>query len=169
MGQKFWVDLPPTSLTVAADLFEIIPSSSRMIRILAVLLGQTTELGDAAAEFISVYLCRGNTVAGSGGSSVTPRNVMDGGPAATFTANKANTTKASGGTEIIGPRMDFDLDSSKEIWFPKDALFTCISASGTLCLRLGEAPDDSTDIFASMLIEEAGRPGTDPWLAFSGD
>ena len=68
MGRRYYVDLPPTAITVAADLFELTPADDKPIRVLALNLHQTSDAGDAQDEIISVVWVRGNATSGSGGS-----------------------------------------------------------------------------------------------------
>src|SRR6478735_895384 len=95
LGRIYTVDLTPTAITVAADLFEITPADDKPIRVLSLNLHQTTDFGDAQDEVISVVWVRGNATSGSGGSAPTPRPGNRNDAAAGFTAEVANTTAAT--------------------------------------------------------------------------
>lgn len=155
MGRKYWVDLTPTAITVAADLFELTPADDKPIKVLAVNLHQTTDFGDAQAEIISVVWVRGNTTSGSGGSAPTPRPCVASDAAAGFTAEVANTTAASSGTAVNLPRHGFNVQGGLERPYAPEE---CPEASQgvLLVLRMAAAPADSLTIGGSILVEELG-------------
>lgn len=155
MGRKYWVDLPPTAITVAADLFELTPASNKPIRVLSLNLHQTSDFGDAQDEVISVVWVRGNTTSGSGGSAPTPRPTNPSDAAAGFTAEAANTTAASAGTGVNLPRHGFPVRAGLERpYTPDEAPET--SGTALLVLRMAAAPADSLTIGGCILVEELG-------------
>jgi hypothetical protein len=87
------------AVTAAQDFFELLAATGKPIKILAIDLGQYTEVADAAEEAVSILLKRGvGVTSGSGGSTATPvpLDVDDTASGATVEIN--NTTKATGGT-----------------------------------------------------------------------
>lgn len=157
MGRKYWVDLPPTAVTVAADVFELVPADDKPIRILALNLHQVTDVGDAAEEIISVYWVRGNSTSGSGGGATptpVPCNPSD--AAAGFTVETTNTTAASGGTPVNGPRHGWNVRAPLERPYTPDEAFECSQGQSRVCLRMAAAPTDSITIGGAVLVEEMG-------------
>lgn len=156
MGRKYWVDLTPTAITVAADLFELTAADDKPIRVLALNLHQTTDFGDAQDEVISVVWVRGNATSGGGGSAPTPRPCNPSDAAAAFTAEVANTTAASTGTAVNLPRHGFNVRGGLERPYTPDECPETNQTAGLLCLRMAAAPADSLTIGGSILVEEMG-------------
>jgi hypothetical protein len=156
MGRKYWVDLPPTAFTVAADLFELTPADDKPIKVLAVNLHQTSDFGDAQDEVISVVWVRGHTSAGSGGTAKTPRPCNPSDTAAGFTAAVGNTTAASGGTAVNLPRHGFNVRAGLERPYTDAEAAEATQANTTLLLRMAAAPADSLTIGGAVLVEEGG-------------
>jgi hypothetical protein len=87
------------AVTAQQDFFEVLAATGKAVEILAIEIEQTTEVGDAAEEGLSILLKRGvGSTSGSGGSAptITPLNVDNTAAGATVEAN--NTTKLTGGT-----------------------------------------------------------------------
>lgn len=87
------------AVTAAQDLFEVLAATGKPVKILAIELGQYTEVADAAEEAVSILLKRGvGSTSGSGGSTPTaiPLDVDDTAAGATVETN--NTTKMTSGT-----------------------------------------------------------------------
>lgn len=156
MGRKYYVDLPPTAITVAADLFELTPADDKPIRVLSLNLHQTSDFGDAQDEIISVVWVRGHTVSGSGGSAPTPRPVNPSDAAAGFTAEAANTTAANTGTTVNLARHGFNVRGGLERPYTPDEAPEASQANTTLILRMAAAPADSLTIGGCILVEEMG-------------
>lgn len=155
MSRRYWVDLPPTAITVAADLFELTPADDKPIRVLSLNLHQTSDVGDAQEEVIGLYWVRGHTTSGSGGSTSTPRPCDPDDSAAGFTAEIANTTAASAGTGVNLPRHGWNIRVPFERPYTPEEQFKVTQAAGaTLVLRMAAAPADSLTIGGSVLVEE---------------
>ncbi len=155
MGRKYWVDLPPTAITVAADLFEFTCGDDKPIRILDQEVFQTTDTGDAAEEIIGLLWVRGHATSGSGGSTATPRPCNPTDTAATFTVENANTTPASAGTGVNLARTGWNVRvPAIKTQIPEG----CPEATqaSLLVLRMQAAPADSLTISATVLVEELG-------------
>lgn len=156
MGRKYYVDLPPTAITVASDLFELTPADDKPIKVLSLNLHQTSDFGDAQDEVISVVWVRGNTTSGSGGSAPTPRPCNPSDAAAGFTAEAANTTAASTGTAVNLARHGFNIRGGLERPYTPDECPEASQANTLLVLRMAAAPADSLTIAGSILVEECG-------------
>lgn len=156
LGRIYTVDLTPTAITVAADLFELTPADDKPIRILSLNLHQTTDFGDAQDEVLSVVWVRGNATSGSGGSAPTPRPGNRNDSAAGFTAEVANTTAASTGTAINLNRHGWNVRAPLERPYTPEEAPEASQADTLLVLRMAGAPADSITIGGSITIEELG-------------
>jgi len=157
MGRKYWVDLTPTAVTAnTTDLVCLEPADDKPIRVLSLNLHQTSDVGDAQDEIISVYWERGNTVSGSGGNTVTPRPCVPSDTAAGFTAESFNTTAANTGTAVKLARHGFNVRAGIERPYTPDEVMETTQAIGFLALRLAASPADSLTIGGSVLVEEMG-------------
>src|SRR5262245_50742145 len=99
MGQRYVVSFDAVSVSAAQDLFELNVASTRVVIIHSLYLGQTSDMGDAAAEALKVQFITGHSSSGSGGSTPTPAAIQ-GGPSAASTCEANNTTIASSGTAV---------------------------------------------------------------------
>lgn len=155
MGRRYWVDIAPSAVTVAADIVELTAADDKPIKILDQDILQTTELGDAAEEIIGLVWVRGNATSGSGGTSgVTPRPCDPNDAAAGFTAETLNTTAASTGTPVNVGRSGWNVrQTGPRTQIPEGRPCTD-QAAGLLVLRMAAAPADSVTISGSVLVEE---------------
>lgn len=86
--------------SATADLCAVVAASTKPLVILGYDIAQTSDFGDAQEEILQLTIKTGATVAGSGGSAVTPAPVDRSNAAASFTARQADTTKANTGTIV---------------------------------------------------------------------
>lgn len=156
MGRKYYIDLTPTAVTVAADLVEITPADDKPIRVLGVNIAQTSDTGDAQEEIISLVWVRGHTTSGSGGSTPTPRPTNPSDAAAGFTVETFNTTAASTGTTVNLMRHGWNVRVPLERPYTPDEVIEASQANTTLVLRMAAAPADSLTISGCILVEELG-------------
>lgn len=154
MGRIYTINLSPTAITVAADLVEITPADDIPILIHGFRVWQTTELGDAAEEEITLSWVRGHTTSGSGGSAATPvpKNHRD--AAAAMTAEVGNTTAASVGTTTIPYSTGWNVRAPLEVVLTPEQRIRADQGNTTIVLRMGAAPADSTTIGCSVDVEE---------------
>ncbi len=143
------------AITAQQDLFELVAPSAKYVKLYMVKLTQTTEVGDAQEENLSILFKRGQTTTGSGGSSptVTALSGVDGDGTSTVKAN--NTTKATAGTI-----KTFDVDTWYErspfLWLPVPEARPIISASVRMTIELATTPADSITANGFILFEELG-------------
>lgn len=154
--RTYWIDLTPTAVTVAADLIEITPADDKVVEIISTNLHQTSDFGDAQDEVISVFWVRGNTTPGSGGATVTARPASRSDTAAGFTVKGFNTTAASAGTPVNGPRHGFNVRGGLERPYVPSEIFDASQADTLLILRMAGAPADSLTIGGSICVRERG-------------
>lgn len=152
MPRCYTVTLPPTAIAVATtDLIALVAADDIPIKVRAVRVWQTSDVGDAQDEVVTLQLVRGNTTVGSGGSTVTPvpKNIKD--AAATPTTQRVgDTTAASAGTTTIPYQTGWNVRAPLEMIFPEDMMPGTDEGSGRIVLRLGAAPADSLTIGASI-------------------
>lgn len=96
--REYTIKLPSGSVSVAQDLFEVVPATNKPIEIYGIALYQTSDVGDAAEEILNWEVIVGNTTSGSGGTSPTPQPVNPNDAAAGFTCEVNNTTQATSGS-----------------------------------------------------------------------
>lgn len=155
MGRVYTINLTPTAITVAADLVEITPADDLPVLIHGFRVWQTTELGDAAEEEITLSWVRGNATSGSGGNTsvaAVPKNHRD--AAASMTVETANTTAASTGTAVTPYSTGWNVRAPMEIVFTPEQRIRADQGNTLLVLRMGAAPADSTTIGCSVDVEE---------------
>ena len=146
-----------TAVTVAADLIEATPADDRLITVLRCNLGQTTELGDAAEEFIATTFIRGHTTSGSGGVAAAAGNSADPSDVASgFTYEALNTTAASVGTTKILAQLVWSVRGGLDLIFLPEEHFWTTQGNTTLVWRMGAAPADSITLGGCVSIGEVG-------------
>jgi hypothetical protein len=154
MGRMYTINLAPTAFTVAADLCEISPADDLPVLIHGFRVWQTTEVGDAQEENITLSWIRGHTASGSGGSAATPvpKNHRD--AAAGMAAEVGNTTAANTGTTTTPYATGWNVRAPLEVTFAPEQRIRTDQGNTTIVLRMGAAPADSITIGCSVDVEE---------------
>lgn len=144
-------NISATAITTATDIAELTPAVDRPIIVYGLVVGQTTDLGDAQEEVLMIGLYRDAT-AGSGGTAATEYAYTNTASAGAATcAVRFVGTASTGGTliDIIPWNIRIPL-----MWFPIPEMrpkFSNIAAEGpTSTFRLIAAPADS--ITASIVV-----------------
>jgi len=154
MGRVYTVSFTSVSVSVAADLFELVPATNIPIRVLGIRIGQQNRLSDANEDNIPITLVVGHTTTGSGGSTATPALTDAHDAAASFTAKVANTTAASAGTPITIYTGQWNTRSEFLEVFTEKQQKRCDAGQSRIVLRMGKAPTAPTTITGSMDVEE---------------
>jgi hypothetical protein len=141
------------SVSAIQDLFELVASSGGPLRIHAIYLGQTSEVGDAAEEILRVRIMRGNTTSGSGGSSVTPTPLRPAGTAFGGTCEANNTTPATAGSPVACHVDAFNVRSGW-VYVPTPETRIEVAASERVVLNLPAAPADAISLSGTIVFEE---------------
>ena len=140
------------AISVAEDLFAFLAPADSSAEVIALFLGQRTELADAAEEQLRIHIQQGATTVGSGGAAATFVPQILGQQAFGGSGRINDTTEASAGTivtheeHILNIRVPF-----QRIWLPEERPVVApstrwvsglvaapadeITASGTLVLR----------------------------------
>lgn len=153
MSRMYTVSFAGVAATAQQDLFEIVAPSTGAVVLHAIELSQSTEVGDAAEEGLSLLLKSGQTTSGSGGSAPTPIPLAFGDAAAGLTAEVNNTTKASAGTIVTHAAWNWNVRTEFiRIFTPEMRLI--LRASRRMTLELATTPADSITLSGTMWLEE---------------
>ena len=142
------------AITAAQDLFSITPADDRQVRIHALYLSQTTELGDAAEEMLRVNIIRGHATVGSGGTAPTPQPLDPHDAAAGFAARVNDTTIASTGTPVTLHADAFNVRSGMVYLPTPETQIQASQGQGLLVVRLMAAPADSIAMGGTLVLAE---------------
>ena len=155
MARIYTAQFNGVAVTAQQDLFELVAGTNTPITIHEIFLSQTTEIGDAQEEGLSILIKQGSTTTGSGGSTpaAVPRDLDDSASAATVKAN--NTTKATAGTIVTNAAYSWNVRAPLQILFtPEMRLY----AKGTrrLTVELATTPADSITVSGTITWSEGG-------------
>lgn len=161
----FTASFAAVAVSAAQDVFEIVAPSDSRVRIRDCVIGQYSDVGDAAAEILSVRVIRGFTTGGSGGATVTPANLRPWSRTAGAAVERNNTTVAQDGTGVDLVAATFNVAAG---WALRDVLrggrlgpvldddeFIYLEASGRLVVRI-TAPADAVTMNGTLVFEEIG-------------
>lgn len=103
MGRLYTASFSAVGVSAAVDCFELLSASNKPIVIHEIVLGQSSDYGDAQAEGLGVILKRasGTYTTGSGGSTATPAPHLSNSAASGATCKTNNTTQASANTGAL--------------------------------------------------------------------
>lgn len=140
------------AVTAAQDFFEINAPSGIPVCLHRVIIGQTSDTGDAQEEILRILFIRGYTTSGSGGTTPTAVDLGTTGLTYGGTVECNNTTAANTGTtttphaDLWNVRSTFDYLPTPEnrIWIP---------GGGRLVVNLPSAPADSLTVTGTAIFE----------------
>ena len=144
-----------TTITTALgdhDFFELDPAADKPIELLALFLGNKSEIAEAQEEMVSWTVIRGNTTTGNG-TAATPRPLDPSDGPASFAAETVSTTPASAGTEIPLHQDTFNIRTGLQIIWPPDMRPKSAGAD-LLCVRLETALADDAVFSGSLYVRE---------------
>lgn len=139
------------------DVFEILAGTAKPCRLIGFEISQTSEVGDAQEEMLTLELFR-NTggTSGSGGGTSTFQIVetTSTATAAAATVETGNTTKLTAGTNQPLRRYAWNVRSSY-LWLPPPRMQDEWAAGDRLVLELETTPADAiTSLMGWVQIEE---------------
>jgi len=138
------------AVTTATDLFHVTVTDTIVIH--SLVLGNTTDLGDAAEEVLCIGVFRAVT-GGSGGTALTEASYVRGDdPAVTAAVLANNSSISTGGTRIGLIPWNIRIPLEK-IWTPETRI-RIDSGEDPLAFRLMAAPTDSVTMCGELLWEE---------------
>lgn len=156
MGRMYSIPFSATSVSAAVDAFEVLASTAKAFILHEVVLAQSSDYGDAAAEGLSVLIKRatGSYTSGSGGSTVTPAKHLTNDAAAGPTAEVCNTTQASAGSGALTTiRAEaFNVQAGWQYLPTPETRITFLPAEAVVVSIT--APADAITLSGTMVIEE---------------
>jgi hypothetical protein len=151
------VSFTGVAVTAQQDFFEITAASGKPVIVHSIELEQSTEVGDAAEEGLSIILKRGTsaTTSGTGGTTPTPPPQLSSDSAFAGVTDVNNTTKMTGGTITTLRAWNWN------VRIPFLKVFTpetrpVIAGGERLTVELATTPADSITISGTVLFEEIG-------------
>ena len=151
----YTVSFDQQTLTTALgdyDFFELDAGAEKPIELLALFIGNKSEVGDAQEEMVAWSIVRGNTTTGNG-TATTPRPTDSSDPAASFSAKTVSSTPATVGTPVTLHADTFNIRTGLQIIFPPE-LRSKTQAAELLCVRLLTALADDAVISGTAYIRE---------------
>ncbi len=141
------------AVTAAQDLFALVAGTNTPITVHEIFLSQSSEVGDAQEEGLSILLKQGATVAGSGGSAGTliPRDVDDSASAATGRTN--DTTIANTGTIVTHAAWNWNVRVPLQILFTPECR-PYAKGGRRLVVGLATVPADSITMSGYITYSE---------------
>lgn len=155
MGQLYSAVFTGVAVTAQQDFFELNAASTKAVRIHRVVIGQSSDAGDAQAEVLAISFVRGYTTSGSGGSAPTPQKLATGLAAAASTVEVNNTTVANTGTASVLESDTFNAQVGYR-YQPTPEERIELAPSERLVVRLGTTPADSLTMSGTLVFEEIG-------------
>jgi hypothetical protein len=142
-----------TSANGDYDFFELTPVDDRPIEIVAIFVGNKSEVGDVQEEFIEYSIVTDNATTGNG-AATTPRPLDARDGAAGFTAETVASTTATTGTEIFLHQDTFNIRSGLQIVFPEIMRPKCDQGDTMMCVRMEQGLADDASIAGTIYVRE---------------
>src|SRR5918999_1224307 len=132
------------STTAQIDIFELAAAAGKPFELRGFELSQTSEVGDAQEEQLTLVLkyVTGTPTSGSGGGTSTFRPVLPNDVAAGATIETGNTTKLSLGTSVEFRRFPWNVRQERTFTFTPEFWQVC-AADEHLVLELVATPADA--------------------------
>ena len=118
--QSYALAFSAIAVSVQQDLVEITAPAAGAVRIHGIVLAQTSDHGDAAAEALQLLFIRGHATSGSVGASATPVLMSTKSGAAASICEINNTTIASTGSPLNLLADAWNVQAGYQIWFPPE-------------------------------------------------
>ena len=157
-GRLYSVVFENVAVTVASDMFMIVPATNKPIVLHACYLSQSTEIGDAQEEYLRIKIIAGLATVGSGGTAPTPNPLNPADAAAGATARVNDTTPAviGAGSTLIIWAESFN-ERSGWVWLPTPEMRPVITAAQTrVVVTMLSTPADSVTMNGTLIFEEIG-------------
>lgn len=143
------------NVTAQQDLFEIVSAADSITILHQVILSQSTEVGDAQEEALSILIKRGQTTGGAGGSVVTPVPLETGSSAFGGTTATNRTTKASAGTIVTTHAEAWNV-RGPWVYLPTPEARPILGPSTRMTVELATTPADAITMHGTCIFEELG-------------
>lgn len=153
-ARVYAVTFQAISISASVDLFEIQPADDKPVRLLGIFVAQSSDFGEAQEEILRWSVKRGHTSSGSGGGTPGTAPVARSDTAAGFTAERTNTTVASGGTAAILHADAFNVRAGlAHFWTPETAPGAA-QGDTTIVVRLDSTPVDAITCDGTLYVAE---------------
>jgi hypothetical protein len=151
VGADFVLTVDGISVSAAQDLFELNVPATQIAVIKSLVIGQSSDAGDAEDEQQRVRFLRGATTSGSGGSAVTALGPY------TYagTAERNNTTVATGGTPTTRHADGWNVRSGY-VWMPSEEDMIVVPPSTRFVVNLPSTPADAITVSATLHFQAIG-------------
>lgn len=161
MGRIYTVPFASGTVTNAggnADLWELTPADDKPIRLRGFILGQSSEVADAAEEALNIAVIHlPATVTSGNGSSVTPTPIDPSvNVAAGFAAeiNGATVATTSGTASTVYEYVWNVRSSPYEVWYPEEMFAPRARQGAALVIRLNSTVADDITFAGTAIVEE---------------
>lgn len=150
MSRMYSVVFEEVAVSVVQDLFEIVAPSDSSVFVHALVIGQSSDAGDAESEQLSI-ICHRGTTSGSGGTTPTPapmdvQDIVFGG-----TAEVNNTTQATEGAILHADCFNV-MNGYQYVWTPETR--PQLKAAGRFVVELQTAPTDALTMSGTLYFED---------------
>lgn len=156
MGRRYSVPFSAVSVSAAQDLFEILAASGKPFFLVEVVVAQSSDYGDTAAEGLSILIKRatGSYTSGSGGSTPGATKHLTNDASAGPTPEANNTTQAAAGSGALTTiRADaFNVQGGYQyLPPPEDRLFFLAGEAVVVSVT---GPADALTMSGTLVFEE---------------
>lgn len=155
MSGTYTVVFSGVAATAQQDLIEVTAAADSPLVLIAFGISQSSEVGDAQEEGLSILVKSGASTSGSGGSSYTPIALDSSQAAASFVSEINNTTKASTGTIVTHYSYNWNVRGPMDIVLP-EPMQIILTASRRLTIELATTPADSITLSGYAVFQEIG-------------
>jgi hypothetical protein len=155
MGRLYTASFENVTVSAIQDLFEINAASGKSVIIHGCVIGQTSDVGDAAEEILRLRFIEGYTTSGSGGSTPTGVPLDKGDSAFGGTVEANNTTVANTGTAAIKHIDSWNVRTTW-LYLPPPEMRIRLAGGLRLVLHMPAAPADALSVNGSITFEEIG-------------
>lgn len=153
MGRKYELTIDtPAAVSAARDLFQLPVPAGTVIRLLGLIVSQTTEATDAQDEMLQIRVIRGHT---SGAGALTPSGLDSQDSACTITDAAIDAAVASGGTPVTVLSDAFNVRSGYQLWWTPETAPIIRNADSRVVVRVS-APTDPVSFVGTLYFEEIG-------------
>lgn len=135
------------------DLWELVPADDKPIEIVAISLGNKSEVGDAQDEMLAISIVRGNTTS-SNGTATTPQPLDPSDGAASFTAETVGSTVATAGTSVNLVVDTFNVRAGYPLVLPEVMRPKVSQANTGMYVRLTAAAADDLTLSGTLWVRE---------------
>lgn len=156
MGRIYTAVFKGIAVTAAQDLFEVLAATGKPVLVHGFILGQTTELGDAAEEQLLLTTNRGvGSVTSGNGTAVTPQPLDDADTAFAGTVERNATTIMAVGTGALEELEThvWNIRAPYTHWYTPETR-PKIAPGNRWTLELESTPADSITMSGTLFLEE---------------